>query len=532
MSDLKPSKIKCKSCGYEPNIIADVCIKCGGQIVKICGNCSHENAVEKNRCDLCGQLLALTPHKKIDIDDKDKFEESNKQNLETKKTIEFESITETISRKEESYRKKINTPQRSDNIDKKLDEVVSEKKRIEEFVKEQKKSSEKPQEVQIKSEKKISFKLLVLLISIFIIFVVFVYLIFGRKSYSRYELILTTKKYLSALRDNEYDKAYEFLSQNSKSIVSFSDYVKTLENYYSKVGKWDFKNIEIYYFDKNQSVIKYKLIENGVEKDDYLNFVREYGKWRRPFVYNLFEEIDDAFNKKDFPKALFLSQRLYLIDPMDPRSSGYLCWSEYLMRLYDKSVESCRRVIELSNIYPIKYYNDIELFWYTFNYADSLRFLGRIEDSIDIYNNLIRNPVASLREKCTVYVARSDSYVAMKKYESVLKDVKSAIEICEDGSIEKNEIIKRFRMLNGDMCNEAIIFAKKYRYNNTTLEEFLADEIKSLAIVNYHIDWGCTHQTGPIYDIKVEVYKGKKIIKTYRAGVDLWEKVLELREGK
>lgn len=337
-----------------------------------------------------------------------------------------------------------------------------------------------------------------------------VYLIFGRKSFLRYDLVITAKKYLSALRDGEYDKAYEFLSQNSKAIVSFSNYVKTLENYYSNIGKWNFKNIEIYYIDKNQSIIKYKLIENNTEKDDYLNFVMEYGKWKRPFVYNLFEEIDDAFLKKDFPRALFLAQRAYLIDPVDPRTSGYLCWSEYLMGLHDKSVESCKRVIELSNIYPIKYYSDSEIFWYSFNYADSLRFIEKIEQSIEVYNTLQRNPNISNKERCVVYVARSDSYIALNDYNSALSDIKKAIEICEGDSIEKKEMERRFKMLMGEMCEDAVLFAKKYKYSGLTLENYINQNFDLQGFSSYNVNFSCNYLRGPIYNVYLDISSGKK----------------------
>lgn len=541
MSDLKPSKIKCKSCGYEPNIIADVCIKCGGEIVKICGNCEHENSVEKNRCDNCGELLALTPHKKIDIELKEKErsrEEELKDRLDKQKVdfkIEFESITDTIARKEESYRKKLEFPkqteEKKDIIKEELKKVEVEKKKIEEFVKE-KKNSENTQNQQEKHQtKKTSLKLIAVVIASLTIILSISYLIFGRKSFSRYDLIITAKKYLSALRDGEYDKAYEFLSQNSKAIISFSNYVKTLENYYSNVGKWNFKDIEIYYFDKNQSIIKYRLIENNIEKDDYLNFIMEYGKWKRPFVFNLFEEIDDAFLKKDFPRALFLAQRAYLIDPVDPRTSGYLCWSEYLMGLHDKSVESCKRVVEISNIYPIKYYSESELFWYSFNYADSLRFTEKIEQSIEVYNALQRNPSITEREKCVIHVARSDSYIALKDYNSALNDIKKAMEVCENDSIEKKEMERRFKILTGEMCEDAIMFAKKYKYGGLTLESYLNQNF-DLTGTNYNTKFSCSYLKGSVYNVYLEMLIGKRILKRLNIEVDLWNKTATMKEVK
>lgn len=531
----KPSRIICKSCGYEPNIITDVCIKCGGDVVKICGNCGQENAVDSVKCVKCGSLLALTPHKKIDLtgEEKEKVEDlkSNENDsadkIKPKTGIEFESLIESISKKDESYRKKIEKPHNPD-----LKKVEEEREKINNFIKEKKvDESENKNKIPVEEKKdrrkiKLVFTAVLLIVGFFSVY----YLFFFRKSYSRYDLIITARKYLSALRDGEYDRAYEYLSHNSKAIVSFSDYVKTLENYYSKIGKWDFKNIEIYYFNKDQGIIKYRLIENGKEKDDYLNFINEYGKWKRPFVYNLFEEIDDAFSKKDFPKALFLSQRLYLIDPVDPRSSGYLCWSEYLMHLYDKSVESCKRVFEMSEIYPVKYYGSNELFWYTFNYADSLRFIGKIEQSIDIYSSLLRNPQVSESDKCSVYLARSDSYSVLKMYSKTFDDLKSAVNACDENSIEKKEAIRRIKILNGGACEDAVMFARKFRYSNMAFEDFIKKTMDEKGARNYSYEFKCSHLEGSMYDVIVYVLKGKKQLASYKISVDLWERNAFLKE--
>ncbi len=529
MSELKPSKIRCESCGYEPNIITDVCIKCGGPVVKICGNCGFENEVDKNRCDRCGALLALSPDKKIEIGEKKIIDEKRIEDKKVKKIeLEFESITEAIARKDESFRKR--SEKQHEKIEKKIaDEVESEKKKLENFVSEQKVVNLKT-ETNIKEKKEKGRSNIFIFGFILLLFISGFYFIFFKKSYSKYELIITAKRYLSALRDEEYDKAYEYLSQNSRAIVNFSDYVKFLKEYYSKTGRWDFKDIDVYYFTPNQSVIKYKLIEKGVEKEDYLNFVKEYGKWRRPFVYNLFEEIDDAFLKKDFPKALFLSQRLYLIDPLDPRASGYLCWSEYFMHIYDKAIESCKRVVELSNIYPIKYYTDSELFWYTFNYADSLRFVGRIEQSIEVYDTLDRTPGIESVQRCTIHLTRSDSYAALKKYDKTYDDIKKAVDICNDGSLEKKEALRRLQILEGKMCEDAVMFAKKFKYQGSAFEDFLKKAVADAGVVKYEIDFNCQYKQGPVYLIDVKVRKSKRVIKNYSIEVDLWERNATIKE--
>lgn len=539
MSELKPSKLVCKVCGYEPNIITDVCLKCGGEVVKICGKCGAENLVEAARCKNCGSLLALSPHKKIDLED-EKPKDSDKKQNEQKEDIqqhqkavlgglEFESVLDAVSKKDISWRKKESMKERqqmqhTSNDVGDIEKVKHEIKVIESLAKNTMKSEEVKQQ---KIEKKKDVGVYILVSSVFLLVFALVFVFFIRPSYSRYNLMFTAKKYLSSLKDEDWEGAYSLLTQNSKANISLSDYAKSLSDYYSKIGKWDFKDIEVYKLTKNEGIIKYKLIENGIERDDYLNFVKEYGRWRRPFVYSLFDEIEDALAKKDMSRALFLAQKLYLIDPMDPRSSGYLCWCEYFMYLFDKSVESCKRVVELSKTYPIKYYSDEEIFWYTFNYADSLKYIGKIEESIDIYSSLLTKPDISEKGKCSILITRSDAFVLLKRYEYAKNDISKALEVCD--GIEKKEAVRRLDMLEGNMCPDAVLFAKKYRYKeDRSIEDIIDEEVKN---VEGSLLYSCQYVKGPIYSVSAVIKKGKRIVKSFSFEVDLWEKTLKVMEG-
>ncbi|MEF3279362.1 MAG: zinc ribbon domain-containing protein [Elusimicrobiota bacterium] len=542
MDNINPSKIICKKCGYEPNIITDVCIKCGGEIVKICGKCGHENSVEKSRCDNCGELLALTPQKKIDSSNR---KDDIPPKEEKKIKLEFEPINESVWKKDDSYRKenekqKINAEEQKE-VESKIKKTEDEKKKIEDYIKnssfDEKNAQPITSTLQVKKDN-YKKRIFIIIFSSLVVSIIASYLLFVRKSISRYELLYTAKKYLNALKERNYEKAYNYLSNNSKTIVSFTDYLKASESYYSKIGSWEFKDLKIYYFEENQSVIVYKLKEgDGQWRDDYLNFVKEHGVWTRPYVWNLFRDIDEAFSQRDFSKSLFLSQKLYLIDPLDPRSSGYLCWSEYFMRLYDKAIDSCRRVVELSAIYPIKYYNEEELFWYRFNYADSLRFTDRIEESIKIYDLLISNPDVPIKNKCSVFLARADGYVATKKYNSAMNDLASAISICEDG-IEKKEAEKRISMLKGESCSDAIKYLKNYKIDGVNINDFIDSELKKtfdVSKLKYETEYVCNYLNGPSYKVEIRVKKsGKKRfdILRYEGIVNLWERTINIKQLK
>lgn len=524
MGDLKPSRIKCVSCSYEPNIITDICIKCGGKVVKICGKCGFENSVEKTRCDNCGELLALTPDKKLKITQRIKdFGKEKKINLE------FEPIEDTIFKDDLEIKEKRN---REEELLSKEERIEEEKRKLDNYINSTKKTvviTQKPQPID--SGKKNRKKLVFIITISFIVSAILSYFLFIKKNISRYQLIMTTKKYLTALREKDYEKAYDYLTTNSKNIVSFADYLKASEEYYSKSGEWDFKDIKIYYFDENHSVIKYKLKEKNEWRDDYLNFVREYKYWKRPYFYNLLNDIDDALIKKDFSKALFLSQRLYLIDPIDPRTSGYLCYSEYFMRLYDKSVESCKKVLEISNMYPIKYYNFEELFWFKFNYADSLRFLGRDNESIDIYQSLISDNRVNLSNKCSVFLARSDSYIAIKEYDKAKDDLQSAFLICEKG-FEKKQAQERLDIINGVSCSRAVEYLKQSIYDSISFNSFIEKEMENIKkktprskILSEYL---CDHRSGPLYLVEVLIRSNNSVVASYNAEINLWEKTIDI----
>ncbi|NLH39134.1 MAG: hypothetical protein GX445_03625 [Elusimicrobia bacterium] len=538
MSDIKPSRIRCKKCGYEPNVITDVCFKCGGEIVKVCGSCGYENSVEKMYCDSCGSLLALTPEKKIEVSDRVSEKTKNDSSKIKERNLEFESIGETVSNREDSYRVKLNKEEIQNPS---AQASLIDEKKLKDAVDTNKSSSDDTPSERINTnyapQKKSKKKIYIIISSVVVICLLIFHLLFINNGFSKYKLIFTTKKYLTALKNEDYTRAYDYLSSNSKSLITLKDYLKTSNDYYSKIGKWDFKDIKIYYFDENQSIITYKLKEGNEDwKDDYLNFIKEYGVWRRPYVWNLFEQIDDAFSQRDFSTALFFSQKLYLIDPLDPRASGYLCWSEYFMRLYDKSAEDCKKVLDLSAIHPVKYYTEEELFWNKFNYADSLRFLGKTDESIKVYDSLISASGIQSESKCSVFLARSDAYVSLKDYDMAISDLSSASSVCKD-NISKKEADDRMRIIEGLACDDAVKFVKNYNFNGIRFEDFLEQRLKKIISRNNNLradlKFECEHKIGPKYQVRSFISgMYNRDILSYQGEVDLWEKTVQIRKIK
>ncbi|MEW5950634.1 MAG: zinc ribbon domain-containing protein [Elusimicrobiota bacterium] len=530
---MKPAIIRCSKCGYQSNIISDTCLKCGSPLVKICGNCEAVNAVEKNYCDGCGSLLALKMPEQKESSKEEKKEEKPSS---PKPVIEFESLHETVQGHADSFRKKQeanpqNTAPKIENKDERVEAAKKEKEKLEEL--KNKKTEEKKSSVKVQ-DKKISFAKYAVFIAVALAVFSIAWLAVS-PSIPKIKLVITAKNYLNALKEKNYSQAYSYLSNNSKFTCSFTDYVKYNDAYYSSLKNgWEFKDVSVFKMENEAALVKYSLKEGtGPWREDYISFVKEHDKWVRPYIWHLFSPIDEAISKGDFSQALFLAQKLYLTDPIDPRTSGYLCNTEYLMGLYDKASESCKRVLESQADYPVGF-NKEEIFWFTFYYADSLRFMARFKEALDIYEELFSFEDISLKNKCPLLMSRADAYVRLGDFDKASVDAASAVSVCPEG-INKKEALKRSSFLNSDLSSEAVSMVQKakpsqdsqsiFEQRNSVLKSLNSDKGKK---DSYKDEWIAQKEEGPIYTVKVIQQKvdkkGKKTEENevYRASVNLW----------
>lgn len=457
----KPSIIRCPKCGYEPNVLNDTCLKCGAVLEKKCGACGFSNSVEKNYCDQCGELLS--PGNRKD-------QPAQEPPQEPPRRLEIQDIQDTVSEKYASFRRHT-TPQKPPpppQPEKPPPPPAASRPDMTVKIPAAERPGPAPRSAPppmpgaagtAQIFKKLTgpaMSLTVLAImSVIGYFVIVPFL-------PKLRLTMTAKEYLTNMSQGKYEKAYEQLSSNSKTICSLEDYLAYNREYYAKAPPWQFRDVQIFTMTKQAAMIRYQLKEGGGPwKTDYLSFVKEHDRWARPYVWMLFQPIDEAMSRQDFTQALFLAQKLYLTDPLDPRASGYLCASEFFMGLYDRAAESCSRTVAAAATYPVGY-TGTELYWFNLYYADSLRYLERNRAALDEYENMLKLPSLTVEQQCPIFLNRADVYVNTKDYEKALADVMRAGTVCIQGP-SKDDAVKRMSYMSGAASEEAINFAKRSR---------------------------------------------------------------------
>ncbi len=545
----KQSVIKCPKCGYLPNMLGDTCLKCNTPLEKVCGECSFANPVEKNYCANCGSVLALQPPPKSENPPQPPPPSAPSSGGPKPGSfiLEMESIQDTVSERATSFRlrppdgppqkpaatvhnqpsapvpppqtgtvppkpaaaappptgsatQKPGAPQPPHKHSAVTTTLSPDSARLPG-------QAGLPKSLQPSLLRKIAGPAVTLLLVSVLLGILYMIV---APSLPRLRLVMTAKSYLTNISENKFDKAYELLSSNSKAICTLDEYVKNSKEYYSKVPAWQFKDIQVFSLEKDTALIRYQLKEgNEPWKSDYISFIRENNRWARPYIWVLFQPIEEALKQQDFPHALFLSQKLYLTDPVHPRTSAYLCVSEFFMELYEKSAESCKRAIDTAGSYPTGYSRE-ELFWYNMHYADSLRYLGRDKEALEQFDRLLKWPGLASAELCVIHLNRADSGVAVKDYENALHDIMKAESLCIQ-SPQKEDSKKRLGYMSGSAGNEAISFAQKSRLR-PDMPPILEAHRRQMEILKAKLgaknakqmpkdEWLAVHVAGPEYRV-------------------------------
>ncbi len=486
-------------------------MNCGSKLEKICGECGASVVVEKNYCDKCGSVLALQPPPRPEAPEPPPPPAPEKRGF----SLEMESIQDTVSERATSFRRKITEPPPAsaapDPAPSKPAAPAREPKGGGSVLSPDSarlmKEAPLPKPVKQPLVKRLTGALITALL--LGVLGAILYMIVA-PSLPKLRLVMTAKSYLSYISEGKFEKAYGLLSTNSKAACSLEEYLKNSSDYYAKAPKWQFKDVEVFAMTSDSAMIRYMLKEGNADwKYDFISFVRENNRWTRPYIWVLFQPIDDALKRHDFPQALFLAQKLYLTDPVDPRTSAYLCDAEFFMGLHEKSVDSCKRTIDNAAIYPVGYTSD-ELFQYNSHYADSLRFLQRDRVALQEYDKLLKWPGATPDQLCPVHLNRADSFVYLKEYDRALKALMEASNLCTQ-SPAKESTQTRLYYMSGSAGPAAVAFAQKSRFQpgkppiGELRKKELADLKAKLGPRNAKYlprdQWMAVHVAGPEYRV-------------------------------
>ena len=504
---LKYSHIKCSKCGHELGTSEQACPKCGGPVQKVCGSCGFLNSVDKKYCDSCGTMLEFRPSAGPSI---------------SVRTVVFESIGDTVNSSSFTLPKVEPKPGPGPRPDQPPsgpdspeegkapslgprpsgpDDKSAAPPRVSG-------RSQKPPPAAKRSAKKLSIFSPKMLVFYLLLAVALAGLtsLFLAPHIPRIKLLLTARRYLSALSGGDYAAAYKLLSASSRESCPFEDYVRNNREYDSRVGGWEFDAPEIFMHEERAAVIKYRLKEGtGTWKDDYVSFVAENGGWALPYIWNFFGPIDEAIEKGEFAQALSLARRLAETDPVDPRTSGYLCSAQFFMKRYEQAAVSCARTVEASRFYPVGFSSD-EIFWYMFYHADSLRFLGRFREALDIYGALLVKKELTPKEQCPLHMGRADAFVRLGDY-AAGKDSAETAQLYCIGGIDAVEAEKRLRFITGKALDEAVAYLKNSRPRDggPTLEQARAAELSLMRARGIRAlprdTWLAEHAGGPEYRV-------------------------------
>lgn len=486
----KPSIIKCGKCGHEPNIITDVCLKCGAPVDKFCGNCGSANPIDKNYCGQCGQSMSKTPAKS----------DSGRHNppppppgtsppVEPPKfKLELQPIEATISEKDISFRRVYPAGKSpvspavpgADALNKPVVPPPSRGAAADRISRPASRTGSKPGskagggapaakppsrplslpsvKMDAASLRRLSGSLVTL--ALFSILVFILYKI-AAPHLPKFTLEMAAKSYLKKLSTGRYEEAYDLLSTNSRTSFSKADYVAASREYYSAAPPWEFRGVEVFVMEPEAAMVKYQLKEGSSPwRAEHISFVKEQDRWTRPYVLQLFGPIEAAIEKRDYPQVMFLAQKLALTDPMDPRAAGYLCIAEFFMGLYDKSVESCKKINASFMTYPGGFPAE-RMFWLRAYYADSLRLAQQYERALEEYDDLLKYPGTLAKDQCPLYLSRADALVRLRKYDSALYDIMKSAGLCTDANAAEAQ--RKSRIMDGTAKQEAVDLIQRSR---------------------------------------------------------------------
>ena len=240
------------------------------------------------------------------------------------------------------------------------------------------------------------------------------------------ELPRAAAQYLDALSRQDFAGAYAMLSKAARTYCTLEEFTNLRE-----ATAWTWSDPRIARLEPEAAVVQYRLAVAGRPPgDDFLIFLREDGRWVRPFNWNLLQRAETAFERNDPDMALILSQEAVRIDPRDPMARGYLCEAVYYRKVPAETEKECSLALRLSETYPSKLtlkslYHLHAILGDTYKNS-----LGKYAEAVGQYDAMLKFPDLGPADRCDLLLARADTRLAMGRAADTGPDLAEAASLC------------------------------------------------------------------------------------------------------
>lgn len=250
------------------------------------------------------------------------------------------------------------------------------------------------------------------------------------------------ERYLEALRTGDLETAYGLLTEGARRHATLDDFRASRAS-----EPWSWSGLEIERSEPDAVLLRYRLETPRGARPDRLLFVRENGRWARPYNWTLLSQAGRAFARGDAESGAALAKTAAEVDPRDPVARAHLCEAAYFRKPPEEAARHCEEALRLAQLYPSNL-SPRALYRLHGLLADTLRnALGRPEKAVEQYAQMLSFADISPVDQCEILLARADAYRELGRPGEAASDLSRAEQLCATRAA--HEQIRRLRDVIG-----------------------------------------------------------------------------------
>lgn len=479
----QPASIECSKCGAKGPHKGEECAKCGGRLIKVCSGCGFQSSLAKRFCDGCGEPLGGP----VAATTGDRAAMPVTGGRTTKPKVERLTRYPTTT-KTKGFRGLPWKPSFRPLLNPLFPTIAA---------------------------------------TVLFIATVSTYYMHWRPRISPAALSArAADHYLHYLKVGDHTAAHEMLSSLSQTYCSQAEFKKIRD---AIAPKWTYSDVVPVVVESDAAFVRYQLKVPGQPVEyDYLSLIREDGRWVRPFVWNLLDKVEDAFDRGDPQTALGLARSAVIVDRREPMAHAYLCEAHYYSRAFPEAEKTCEAAIALNERYPSRV-NTASLYHLHAILGDAYKnHLDKPQAALEHYNKLLSFPKLGPADRCDILLARADTYGSLRLFTTALTDLQESEKWCVSPQ-DRDYLTRQLRVLSGEGMTDAVALARRHRITNggPTLDEW-RDQMRKKAGAKFlrarlpPDRWSAEPITAPRYRVKLS--NADSIVLS--AEVDLWTNVV------